>query len=46
MDISRFGETKTGELVRISGGAGATYAFIPNPLPPQMGVAGTSMALC
>jgi len=33
VDISRFGENKTGKLVSISTTTGTTYAFIPDPLP-------------
>jgi len=33
MDISKFSENKLGELVQISGIAGATHAFLPNKLP-------------
>lgn len=33
MDIPKFGEKKTGELVPVTGLEGATHAFIPAPLP-------------
>lgn len=35
MDLSKFTEKKTGQLVAISGARGATHAFIPDPLPPE-----------
>jgi Fic family protein len=35
MDINRFTENKTGELVSIAGVPGLSHAFIPDPLPPN-----------
>ena len=35
MDLSRFTEKKTGQIVEVSGVPGVSHSFIPNPLPPQ-----------
>src|SRR5262245_25664725 len=34
MDATRFADSKTGKLVRISTPQGPDWAFIPDPLPP------------
>ncbi len=40
MDPSNFTEKATGKVVEVSGVPGLTHAFIPDPLPPSMGMAG------
>jgi len=35
MDISRFADNKTGQLVKVNINGGDDWAFVPNPLPPN-----------